>query len=50
MDYYQHDLALVHARGFGRHADRAAPRDADDGRRRQHAGPTRRQHPTISSR
>jgi SAM-dependent methyltransferase len=25
MDYYQHDLALVHARGFGRHADRCAP-------------------------
>jgi hypothetical protein len=49
MEYFQHDLALVHARGFRRHADRAAPRDADDGRR-QHAGPTRRQHPTISSR
>ena len=25
MDYYQHDLALVHARGFGTHADRCAP-------------------------
>ena len=25
MDYYQHDLALVHARGFGEHADRCAP-------------------------
>jgi SAM-dependent methyltransferase len=25
MDYYQHDLALVHARGFGRHADWCAP-------------------------
>jgi SAM-dependent methyltransferase len=25
MDYYQHDLALVHARGFGQHADRCAP-------------------------
>jgi SAM-dependent methyltransferase len=23
--YYQHDLALVHARGFGQHADRCAP-------------------------
>jgi SAM-dependent methyltransferase len=25
MDYYRHDLALVHARGFGQHADRCAP-------------------------
>ncbi len=25
MDYYQHDLALVHARGYGQHADRCAP-------------------------
>jgi SAM-dependent methyltransferase len=25
MDYYQHDLALVHGRGFGQHADRCAP-------------------------
>ena len=25
MDYYQHDLALVHARGFGTYADRCAP-------------------------
>ena len=25
MEYYQHDLALVHARGFGLHADRCAP-------------------------
>jgi SAM-dependent methyltransferase len=25
VDYYQHDLALVHARGFGHHADRCAP-------------------------
>jgi SAM-dependent methyltransferase len=25
MDYYQHDLALVHDRGFGFHADRCAP-------------------------
>ena len=25
MKYYQHDLALVHARGFGEHADRCAP-------------------------
>src|SRR5580658_625725 len=25
MDYYRHDLALVHARGFGKHADRCAP-------------------------
>jgi SAM-dependent methyltransferase len=25
LDYYQHDLALVHARGFGQHADRCAP-------------------------
>jgi SAM-dependent methyltransferase len=25
VDYYQHDLALVHARGFGQHADRCAP-------------------------
>ena len=25
MGYYQHDLALVHARGFGQHADRCAP-------------------------
>jgi SAM-dependent methyltransferase len=25
VDYYQHDLALVHARGFGKHADRCAP-------------------------
>jgi SAM-dependent methyltransferase len=25
VDYYQHDLALVHARGFGLHADRCAP-------------------------
>jgi SAM-dependent methyltransferase len=23
--YYEHDLALVHARGFGKHADRCAP-------------------------
>ena len=23
MDYYEHDLALVHARGHGQHADRA---------------------------
>jgi SAM-dependent methyltransferase len=25
VEYYQHDLALVHARGFGLHADRCAP-------------------------
>ena len=25
MDYYQHDLALIHARGFGQYADRCAP-------------------------
>jgi SAM-dependent methyltransferase len=25
VDYYQHDLALVHARGYGQHADRCAP-------------------------
>jgi SAM-dependent methyltransferase len=25
VEYYQHDLALVHARGFGQHADRCAP-------------------------
>jgi SAM-dependent methyltransferase len=25
MDYYQHDLALVHARGYGRYADHCAP-------------------------
>lgn len=25
MVYYEHDLALVHARGFGQHADRCAP-------------------------
>jgi SAM-dependent methyltransferase len=25
VDYYQHDLALVHARGFGQHADNCAP-------------------------
>ena len=25
MDYFQHDLAVVHARGFGKHADRCAP-------------------------
>jgi SAM-dependent methyltransferase len=25
MEYFQHDLALVHARGFGQHADRCAP-------------------------
>jgi SAM-dependent methyltransferase len=25
MVYYEHDLALVHARGFGLHADRCAP-------------------------
>ena len=25
MDYYQHDLALVHDRGYGHHADRCAP-------------------------
>jgi SAM-dependent methyltransferase len=25
VDYYQHDLALVHARGYGRHADNCAP-------------------------
>lgn len=25
MTYYQHDLALVHARGYGQHADNCAP-------------------------
>jgi SAM-dependent methyltransferase len=25
VDYYQHDLALVHARGYGQYADRCAP-------------------------
>jgi hypothetical protein len=25
MEYHQHDLALVHARGFGPHGDRCAP-------------------------
>jgi SAM-dependent methyltransferase len=25
MGYYQHDLALVHARGYGQHADSCAP-------------------------
>jgi len=25
MDYYEQDLALVHARGFGQHADSCAP-------------------------
>ena len=25
MEYYQRDLALIHARGFGQHADRCAP-------------------------
>jgi SAM-dependent methyltransferase len=25
VDYYRHDLALVHARGFGQYADRCAP-------------------------
>jgi SAM-dependent methyltransferase len=25
VEYYQHDLALVHARGFSQHADRCAP-------------------------
>lgn len=25
MDYYEHDLALVHARGYRRHADNCAP-------------------------
>jgi hypothetical protein len=25
VEYYQHDLALIHARGFGQHADRCAP-------------------------
>jgi SAM-dependent methyltransferase len=25
MEYYRHDLALVHARGYGHHADRCAP-------------------------
>jgi SAM-dependent methyltransferase len=25
LDYYRHDLALVHARGFGQHAERCAP-------------------------
>ena len=25
MDYYEQDLALVHARGFGQHADNCAP-------------------------
>jgi SAM-dependent methyltransferase len=25
MDYYQHDLALIHARGYGGYADRCAP-------------------------
>jgi SAM-dependent methyltransferase len=25
VDYYEHDLALVHARGYGQHADNCAP-------------------------
>src|SRR6202167_3498879 len=25
MDYYRHDLALIHDRGHGQHADRCAP-------------------------
>ncbi len=25
MPYYARDLALVHARGYGQHADRCAP-------------------------
>jgi hypothetical protein len=25
MSYYERDLAVVHARGFGQHADRCAP-------------------------
>ena len=25
MPYFAHDLALVHAKGFGKHADRCAP-------------------------
>ena len=25
MDYYQHDLALIHARGYGGYADYCAP-------------------------
>jgi SAM-dependent methyltransferase len=25
MEYYQHDLALIHARGFGQYADHCAP-------------------------
>jgi hypothetical protein len=25
MEYYQHDLALVHARGFGEYANRCVP-------------------------
>jgi SAM-dependent methyltransferase len=25
MDYFQHDLALIHARGYGRYADHCAP-------------------------
>ncbi|HYB48363.1 MAG TPA: hypothetical protein VED20_13560, partial [Streptosporangiaceae bacterium] len=25
MDYHQHDLTLVHARGYGQHADNCAP-------------------------
>ena len=25
MEYYQHDLALIHGRGFGEYADRCAP-------------------------
>lgn len=25
MHYYRHDLALVHERGHGQHADRCAP-------------------------
>ena len=34
MHYYQHDLALVHDRGYGQHADRCAPDilDLDYGR------------------
>jgi SAM-dependent methyltransferase len=29
MEYYQHDLALIHARGFGQYADHCAPAVAD---------------------
>jgi len=25
VHYYQHDLALIHHRGYGQHADRCAP-------------------------